>query len=61
MRKYFLKAFWRDEWDEVTLAAYIVAERDAGFYPKHGYGPCATQSFSTPILKGKIENDDDEG
>lgn len=37
-----------DKWDEVSLADYVSAERNAGFYPKRGMpqDKPATASFS---------------
>jgi hypothetical protein len=39
----------RDEvpYQEVSRETFIMAEREAGFYPKHGCGDIATGSFSS--------------
>ncbi len=43
-------------WEEVSQAAFVDAERNAGFQPKPGCGPLATAGFSggTPTIKGRI-------
>jgi len=54
--KYFLKANWQDDWQEVTKEMWIKAERAAGFRPKcasddPGYmTTCATASFSNNTI-----------
>ncbi len=52
--RYFLQAFYDDEWTEVTQEEFIRAERHAGFRPK-GSSPVATGGFSGGGYRGRIE------
>jgi hypothetical protein len=56
-KRYYLSAFGIEK--EVTEEDFIRAEREAGFYPKHGCGPVATGGFGTGVsgfgLGGRIE------
>ncbi len=56
--KYFLKVFYEDEWKEVSLEEFMMAERLAGFHVK-GAGPTATGGFSGGGFRGRIGLDDD--
>ena len=51
--KYFLKADWQDEYQEVSKEKFIQAERAAGFRPKSGDG-CATGGFSGGGVSGSM-------
>lgn len=53
--KYFLKAEWQKEYQEVTQEEFVQAERSAGFRPKPGCGPCATAGFSSGSISGKVQ------
>ena len=53
--KYYLKAFYEEEWTEVSQDEFIRAERHAGFRPKYGTGPVATGGFSGGGMKGRVE------
>lgn len=61
MEKYYLKADWQDEWQEVTKKEWVKAERSAGFRPKcastdEAYmTTCATGGFSGGGISGKTE------
>jgi hypothetical protein len=61
MEKYFLKAFFQEQFQEVTKQEWIKAERRAGFRPKMastdpGYmDTCATGGFSNGSITGRIE------
>lgn len=58
--KYYLKADWQNDWQEVTKEEWIKAERQAGFGPKgvcsdEAYMKiCATGGFSGSGFKGKV-------
>lgn len=52
--KYFLKAFYENNWKEVSLEDFVRAERHAGFHIK-GAGPTATSNFSGGGLRGYIK------
>ena len=52
--KYFLKADFQSEYQEVTKEEFIAAERAAGFRPKSGDG-IATSGFSGSGVSGSIE------
>lgn len=58
--KYFLKADWQTEYQEVTKEQWIKAERAAGFRPKLSSDDpdymktCATGGFSGSGVNGKI-------
>ena len=53
--KYFLKAAWQEDYDEVTREQFIAAERAAGFRPRGGGDGLATAGFSADNVSGKIE------
>jgi len=55
IKRYYLKAGWQKEYEEVTEVQYIEAERAAGFFPKPGCGPIATGGFSRGSVSGKVE------
>ena len=52
--KYYLKADWQDEPQEVSKEEFIQAERAAGFRPKSGNG-CATGGFSGGGVRGSMK------
>ena len=53
--RYFLRAQWQEQWQEVTREQWIRAERMAGFRPKYGGDGPATGGFSGYGVSGKIE------
>ena len=53
MNKYYLKADFQKEYQEVTKEEFIQAERCAGFRPKYGDG-LATGGFSGGGVSGSI-------
>lgn len=53
-KRYFLKLDAQQEWSEVTQQQWIIAERNAGFYPKYGKGE-ATGGFTGHGVAGKVE------
>ena len=61
MTKYFLKADWQHEYQEVPKEEWIRAERAAGFRPKLSTDHedymkvCATAGFYGNGVSGKIE------
>lgn len=62
-KRYYLKAPWRDGWDEVSVEEYCRAERDAGFrprmpsdHPEYMRTP-ATGGFGGSGTRGKVEYD----
>ena len=55
MDKYYLKADFQKEKQEVTKEEFIQAERAAGFRPKYGDG-VATGGFSGGGVSGYIEH-----
>ena len=54
MDKYYLKADFQKEAQEVTKEEFITAERAAGFRPKYGDG-LATGGFSGNGVNGSIK------
>ena len=58
--KYFLKADYQKNWQEVTKEEWIQAERSAGFRPKCAstdpeyMTTCATSGFGGNGVSGKI-------
>lgn len=54
--RYFLRASWQDEYEEVTKKQYIRAERDAGFGSRQS-DEIATVGFSGHGVSGKINKD----
>lgn len=61
--RYFLKADWQTEWQEVTKEKFIKAERAAGFSPKgvritdpEYWTTLATAGFGGYGVSGKVEN-----
>ena len=52
--KYYLKADFQKEYQEVTKEEFIQAERAAGFNPKYGDG-LATGGFSGNGVSGSIK------
>jgi hypothetical protein len=55
MKRYYLKPFWSEEWEEVTKEQYIEAEVATGFFPSPGDGSPATQYFCHRLVEGKIK------
>lgn len=54
--RYYLKASWQTDWEEVSREQFITAERNAGFYPKNGDPETlATSGFTASNIAGKIE------
>lgn len=53
--RYYLKADWQTEWQEVTQDQFVDAERNAGFHPKSGCGPVATGGFSARGICGRVD------
>lgn len=53
--RYFLKADYRTEWDEVSKEQFIQAEQAAGFHSKFGLYHLATAGFSGRGVSGRIE------
>lgn len=54
MTKYFLKADWQQDYQEVTEEQFITAERAAGFYSKFGEKALATAGFNGNGVSGKV-------
>ena len=59
VNRYFLKADWQNEYQEVTEEQFITAERAAGFRPKYGDG-VATGGFSGRGVSGRVEYVEDK-
>ena len=65
MDRYYLKANFQDDWQEVTKEKWIVAERQAGFRPKMSTNDpkymktCATGGFSGNGVSGQIKYESD--
>ena len=57
MPKYFLKADWQKDYQEVTKEQFIAAERAAGFRSKLGPKAVATGGFGGNGVSGKVEYD----
>ena len=55
--RYFLKADFQTERQEVTKIQFIQAERIAGFYSNTGPGTCATGGFSGNGVSGTIKHE----
>jgi len=61
--RYYLKADWQEDWQEVSKEKWIQAERNAGFRPKYSSDDprymttCATSGFGGNGISGKIEID----
>jgi hypothetical protein len=53
--KYYLKADWQSEYQEVTKEQFIDAEQSAGFHSKFGPNEIATGGFSGRGISGKVE------
>ncbi len=54
--KYFLKADWQEEYQEVTKEQYIKEERRAGFFPKSGNDKeIATANFYGNGISGMVK------
>lgn len=51
--RYFLKINAGPE-REVSMVEFVLAERMAGFLPKHGGGPLATDGFSISSESGEV-------
>ncbi len=41
-------------WQEATRQQYILAEQSAGFHPKQGRGPVATEAFGAKGIAGRV-------
>lgn len=57
--KYYVKAEWEDEYNEVDMETYMRAEKSAGFWPKFPGRP-ATGAFSGRGISGHIIYDKTE-
>ncbi len=57
MPRYYLKADWQKDYQEVTKKQFIAAERAAGFRSKLGPNAVATGGFSGNGVSGKVEYD----
>lgn len=53
--RYYLKADYQTEWDEVSKEQFINAEQAAGFHSKFGPSHPATGGFSGRGMAGRIE------